>query len=142
VEILRRKNIQGDVMDVKPVVKASAILSAQSLLHQGVKANEGVLEYIAEIVRRTRENENVMLGGSPRGSVALLYASKGYAAISEGRSYVVPDDVKAVAFNVLNHRLILRADVLMESPKARESWGYGLLQDIIRDSVEQVPVPV
>ena len=142
VEILRRKNIQGDVMDIKPVAEASAILSAQKLLHKDVKVSDGLLEYIAGIVRGTREHSKVMLGGSPRGSVSLLYAAKGHAIISEGRSYVVPDDIKAVAFNVLNHRLIVRPDILIESAEVREDWSYKILKDIIKEVVDQAAVPV
>jgi len=142
IEILRRKNIQGELMDVKPVAEASAILSAQKLLHQSVKVSEELIEYIAEIVRRTREHSKVMLGGSPRCSVALLYAAKGHAAITEGRSYIVPDDVKAVAFNVLNHRLIVRPEILIESPEIREGGSYQLLRDVIQEGIEQIAVPV
>jgi len=142
VEMLRRKNLKGEEIEINAVVKTSAILSGQKLLHTSIKASDNMLEYIAEIVRKTRDSDKVMLGASPRASVALLYASKGFAAISEGRNYVVPDDVKAVAFDVLNHRLILRPDVMMESNKSRESWGYGLLHDIIKESIEQVSVRV
>ncbi len=142
VEILSRKNIEGDVMDVKPVAESSAILSAQKLMHDDVQVSDGILEYIAEIVRNTREHTKVMLGGSPRGSVALLYAAKGYAIITEGRSFVVPDDVKAVAFNVLNHRLIVRPDILIESPEVNEGWSYKILQEIIHEAIDQAVVPV
>jgi MoxR-like ATPase len=111
-------------------------------MHDDVQVSDGILEYIAEIVRNTREHTKVMLGGSPRGSVALLYAAKGYAIITEGRSFVVPDDVKAVAFNVLNHRLIVRPDILIESPEVNEGWSYKILQEIIHEAIDQAVVPV
>jgi len=142
VEILRRKNVQGDLMDVKAVAEASSIVDAQKLLHKGVKVSKELLEYISNIVRKTREHPKVTLGASPRGSVSLLYAAKGYAIITEGRSYVVPDDIKAVAFNVLNHRLIVRPDILIESAEVREDWSYKILKDIIKEVVDQAAVPV
>lgn len=142
VQILHLKNIQGDVMDVKPVADSSSILSAQKLMHENVQVSDAIVEYIAEIVRATREHPKVLLGGSPRGSVALLYAAKGYAILSEGRSFVVPDDVKKVAFNVLNHRLVVKPDITIDSQESMEGWNYKILHDIINEAVDQSKVPV
>ena len=67
-----------------------------------------IKEYIVNIITATRENERIRLGVSPRGTLALMRASQAWAA-TEGRDYVLPDDVKAVAIPVLSHRIISRA---------------------------------
>ena len=83
-----------------------------------IKANEAAAELfdldvpdcygrnIVELVRKTRQHEDTYLGASPRGSLGLLRASQAHACL-QGRTYVIPDDVKAVAAPVLGHRLIL-----------------------------------
>ncbi|HEY4672703.1 MAG TPA: hypothetical protein VIH03_00895, partial [Nitrososphaerales archaeon] len=75
-------------------------------------------------------------------SVALLYAAKGYAAVTEARKYVIPDDVKAVAFDVLNHRLMLAQDALFDSPEAREGLGIQFMRNILMQAMDQVAVPI
>ena len=114
-EIIRRKI--GQSVELQPIVSKQAILEGKDMIHTGVNAEKNVLEYISSIVQNTSNIPKVTLGASPRASVALLYASKGYAAVTEGRSYVIPDDVKAVAFDVLNHRLIC---LLYTSPSPRD----------------------
>ena len=86
---------------------------------QSVNAEPGVLHYIGEIVRNTRENPNLILGCSPRAAIMLLKASKVLAGL-RGRGFVTPDDVKAIALPALRHRLILRpeADIEGLSPDA------------------------
>ena len=88
VEILNRSK-QSDTSTSSKIEK-STLLNAKNLIHTGVKANPNVLSYIADIVRSTNEIPKVVLGGSPRSAVALLYAAKGYAAVTEGRNYVIP----------------------------------------------------
>jgi MoxR-like ATPase len=78
-----------------------------------VRVDEGVLEYITDIVARTRTHRSIYLGASPRASIALLWASRAQAA-SEGRDFVVPDDVKTLASGVLRHRVILHPDAEIE----------------------------
>ncbi|MEE8187134.1 MAG: MoxR family ATPase [Nitrososphaerales archaeon] len=140
IEIIRRKTEKA--LDVKTVVEKSAIIDAMNLIHTEIKAGENVLEYISEVVRGTSDIPRVVLGASPRASVGLLYAAKGYAAVTEGRKYIVPDDVKAVAFEVLNHRLLLRQDTLLDSPEAREGWGIPYLRKILSDSLDSIAVPI
>jgi MoxR-like ATPase len=84
------------------------------------------------LLRHTRADERLYLGASPRAGIALLRVAKALA-LANGRDYVVPDDVKAVAVPVLAHRLIL-------GPEARAS---GLsASDLIAEAVERTPVPV
>ena len=131
VEVLRRKNERGEAINVKPLVKASALLSAREIIQEKVKVGDDILDYITEIVRGSRKLPQALLGASPTASVALLNASKGYAAVVGGRDYVTKDDVRAVAFDVLNHRLLLR----QEGPSTGSAEEYGLTR--VRSMVEQ-----
>ena len=88
--------------------------------------------YVVDLVQATRTVAGVSLGASPRAGIALLRVAKA-RALAEGRDYVLPDDVKAVARPVLAHRLIL-------APEARSA---GLTAgEIVGEALEQTPVPV
>ncbi|HXW94917.1 MAG TPA: MoxR family ATPase [Nitrososphaerales archaeon] len=96
-----------------------------------IHLEEAVEDYIVELVRATRKHSDVDVGASPRGSLALMKLSRGRAFL-EGRSYVVPDDVKAVAIPALSHRLILKA----------EGWMKGKRPElVIEEILQSVPVP-
>jgi MoxR-like ATPase len=75
----------------------------------GIHVSDALLAYIQEIVRLTREEDRFVLGASPRAMLFLVSASRAKAFL-EGRDYVKPDDVKAVAVNVLHHRLVLTSE--------------------------------
>lgn len=92
---------------------------------------EDVRRYVTRIVRSTRSSHNIMLGASPRAGVMLLLAAKGKAFL-EGRSFVTPDDVKAMAFPVLRHRIILEPEAEVEGRKTDDS---------IRDLLVKIDVP-
>jgi MoxR-like ATPase len=93
---------------------------------------ESLNRYVVALLRHTRSNSRLALGASPRAGIALLRVAKA-RALAEGRDYVLPDDVKAVAAPVLAHRLIL-------APEARSA---GLTAaEIVGEAVEQTPVPV
>jgi MoxR-like ATPase len=96
-----------------------------------VIVEQPVVDYITKLVRKTRENRNLVLGASPRASICLLIGSKAVAAMS-GRSYVIPDDIKQLAAPVLRHRLILRPEAEIE----------GLTPDrVIESTVSEIEVP-
>jgi MoxR-like ATPase len=82
-----------------------------------VRIDEGIIEYIADIVGKSRVHRSVYLGASPRASIGLLAAARALAA-SEGRGFVIPDDVKALAPAVMRHRLILHPDAEIEGVSA------------------------
>ena len=140
IEIIRRKVAKE--VEILPVIKKSAILDAKDLIHSQIKVKLEVLEYIADLVRNTNQIPKVALGASPRASVALLYAAKAYAAVTEGRKYVIPDDIKAATFDVLNHRLMITQDALFDSPEAREGLGVQFLKNLLTQSMDQVAVPI
>ncbi len=105
VEIVARSDYI-DSMPVKPVASAEDLLflqKAASLVH----VEQSIIEYIVDIVRATREDDNVFLGASPRAGVHLLRASRALALL-EGRGFVTPDDVKYMALRVLPHRIMLK----------------------------------
>lgn len=94
-----------------PVEKVKAILSPEeieafSLLCQKVRVEESVRTYLLNICRATRSHPAIVLGASPRASLNLLFAARALAALN-GRSYVIPDDIKSLAIPVLAHRLTL-----------------------------------
>ena len=78
-----------------------------------VLMREELVAYLVDIVRATRQNESVLVGGGPRATQALLLASRAHAAL-HGRDFVTPDDIKIMAVPVLEHRLILRPEFEIE----------------------------
>jgi MoxR-like ATPase len=97
-----------------------------------VYVEESLCRYVVAVLRQTRGDARVYLGASPRAGIALLRVAKALA-LSEGRDYAVPDDVKAVAAPVLAHRLIL-------APEARSAALDA--EDLVADALERTPVPV
>ena len=111
-KLIIRQNISGDKFDVKPILKADEILEARKVVRQ-VYLDEKIEKYIVDIVFATRYPEKYDLkelkdmigfGGSPRASINLALAARSYAFIKR-RGYVIPEDVRAVAHDVLRHRI-------------------------------------
>ena len=116
--------------DILPVISKTDLKESQELIEK-VHIKDEILVYIARLVNSTRNNGDLSLGASPRASLSLMRASKAIAAIN-GRDFVTPDDVKFVAYPVLNHRIILTAEREMEGAEA---------EDIIREITEGIEVP-
>ncbi len=117
VEVLRRhhsgfKPQNLEQVGVKAVVDLPALQAAQSEV-QAVAVEEKIFSYIYEIVRATRQANDILVGGSPRAGIAMLNCSKAIAAL-RGRAFVIPDDVKELALPVLRHRVILRPEAEVE----------------------------
>jgi MoxR-like ATPase len=89
---------------------------------------EDLLAYVVDIVRRSREHESVLVGAGPRATQALLLASRAHAAL-DGRDFVTPDDVRTMAYAVLEHRIILRPEFEIEGLALGEVIGR-ILQDV------------
>ncbi len=140
VEVLRKKRVKGEVIDVEPITNAKELELAKNTI-QRIKVSDDVLEYIVDLVRATREHPAVLLGGSTRAEVMLLYAARAYAAISEGRDYVIPDDVKAVFFDVMNHRIILRPEFVISSYSREPLWSYNAIRKVLDHVVSKVKAP-
>lgn len=128
VEILRKK--ESEVEGVSAVTSPQEITRLQKLVHR-VRVDESIKDYISEVVIQTRRREDLILGASPRASIALQQASRVRAAIL-GRDFVIPDDVKALAVPVLNHRLVLKPEVELE--------GKNVIA-VIKEVLSAVEVP-
>ena len=116
---------------LEPVASAAEVLAAIEDA-KGIFVEESLSQYVVSIVRQTRGDSRLYLGASPRSGIALLRVAKA-RALAEGRAYLLPDDVKAVAEHVLAHRLIL-------APEARSA---GLSAEaLVRQAVDKTPVPV
>lgn len=118
------------VKDLKPVGTAEDVLALQKAFRR-MKCSDGILNYIVQISQRSRDNGQISLGASPRGSIALMEASMAHALLL-GREYVIPDDVKDMAGPVLSHRLRLN---LQASMKNHTAW------ELIQEIVSSTPVP-
>jgi len=110
-EVIRRKHI-GEVTDLSILADPASMVRMQAACRT-VYIEEDVINYIRDIVIRTRNDPQILLGGSPRASLVLMNASKTKAAM-EGRDYVVPEDVRKLAVQALNHRLILKPEAELE----------------------------
>ena len=121
---------RGDLERIKPLATVAQILQARQEV-QTVKCAETLLDYLLALVQKTRQHPDLILGASPRCAVAWLQTSKAQAWLM-GRDYVTPDDIKAVAFPLLRHRLILQPESLLDNIKVD-----GIIQSIL----QQVPVP-
>ena len=134
-EILVRYNsgfrsIDIDNIGIRPVLDAETLTQVRKAVAD-VTVETPMLDYIAKLVRKTRENRNLVLGASPRASISLLLASKAIA-LMRGRDFVIPDDVKEIAFPVLRHRLILRPESEIEGITAER---------VIESTLSEVEVP-
>ncbi len=101
---------------------------------ENIYVNEDIIEYIINIIRKTRESEMVFVGASTRTAVKYLHAARANALLS-GRSYVIPEDVIFMAREILNHRLILRPEALMDADADYKKIIYDVIDSII-NSVE------
>ncbi len=116
-EVLRRYHAGFDAHDLataqlRPIVTPDQIQGMQAAV-QRVTVDEGILDYITRIADASRHSRDLLLGGSPRASIALLLAAKAYAAL-QPRDFVVPDDIKYLAPFVYAHRILLRPEAEIE----------------------------
>jgi MoxR-like ATPase len=117
-------------LGVTPVASVDDVLAARRAL-SGVTVDDGVMTYVSEVARATREHPAVVLGASPRAAVSVLAAAVARAALA-GRDFATPDDVKDAARPGLRHRLILRPESEIEGLDA---------DDVLEDVLGQVRVP-
>jgi MoxR-like ATPase len=113
---------------VEPVLGAGELGRMREALAD-VAAREELVRYAVDIVRKTRTHESILVGAGPRATQSLLLASRAAAAI-EGRDFVTPDDVRAMAFGVLDHRIVLRPESEIEGVRTQE-----VLETIFREIV-------
>ena len=133
LEMLSKKLIHGEKVDVNPIASPQDILKAIEITSK-VRVDQSIIEYIVKLAEATRNHERIALGVSPRGEVALLYASRAEAAIN-GKDYVIPDHVKSVLKLVFNHRIILKGGSMNPLESIDE------VMKILDQILEEVPAP-
>ena len=101
-----------EAVGIESVVDSASLLECQSEI-QTVMVEDSIFNYIVGLAAASRNSNELVLGGSPRASIALLLASKTYAAL-QGRDYILPDDVKFLAPHVYRHRILLKPDAEIE----------------------------
>jgi len=116
-EMLDRVRGGHPIHSLKSVINADAVVKMQEFVEK-VFVHDEVKDYLLRIVHASRNNFKLMLGGSPRASIALYRTSQAYAAL-EGRNYVIPDDVKRLAVPVLSHRIILKPEYRLRKETTR-----------------------
>lgn len=127
-----RSHAAGQPVDqLRPVTNMDDIARIQQEITQ-VHISDALTDYLLEIVRRTRSHESVLLGASPRASLAFMNAARAYAFL-QGRDYALPDDIKVLAPYVLGHRMLLRPEARLDSRNAGQ---------IVQQILLQIQVPV
>ncbi|GAA1374676.1 MoxR family ATPase [Catellatospora chokoriensis] len=113
LNVLRRRMVRRqEESEVEPVVDAATLLRMQAGLEQ-IEVEDSICRYLVSLAAATREHPAVLVGSSPRGSLALLLLSRARAALA-GRDYVIPEDVKGVALPALAHRITLRPEMWLK----------------------------
>lgn len=133
IHIIQKENelqSRDKMSDIATIISQSNIIAFQELVKE-ILIEQNLIEYIAKIVLNTRENAFLYLGASPRASIAILNASKGFAAL-RGRDFVTPDDIKDAAIPVLQHRVVVTPEREMEGITSTE---------IIKQIVDSVEIP-
>lgn len=129
IAIMNRFLVDNPISAIESVVSREELLAANRAYKQ-IHIHRDIIAYIAQIVEATRKNQNIVTGVSPRGTLAMLNAVRAYAYV-QGRTYVVPEDVKLLSVPVFAHRIVVTAGM------ARGS-GRG---ELIKEIVNQITVP-
>jgi MoxR-like ATPase len=124
-----RKGI-NDLSQIATVLSAADIEIYRSMI-KSIHIDENLIKYIAHIVNNTRNNASLYLGASPRASLAILTASKAFAAM-KGRDFVTPEDIQQAAYPVLGHRIMLTPEKEMEGIKT---------ENVIQEIIKNIEVP-
>jgi len=129
--IAKERNLRkSDDVELEVVADASAIMEMKVEV-ENVHVDDALINYMVEMVRKTRVHKDVEIGASPRGTLALLKLSKASAWL-HGRDYVLPDDVKQVAVDALSHRIILKPEQMLRGGKSSA---------VINSIISELPVP-
>ena len=126
----RRLERATDEIQLDAVIDRPGLVEMQEAIEQ-VDVTEPIGRYVVDVVTGTRTSQRVQVGASPRGSLALLKLSR-CRAVLEGRDFVTPEDVKAVAGPALSHRLMLRPELWVQRIRP---------EDVVREVLETVPTP-
>jgi len=131
LELLARRLDRGqDDVELRTIVDREQLLAMQRAVEQ-VHVDTAILEYAVDLVTATRESPQVLVGSSPRGTLALLKLARARAGL-EGRDFVTPDDVKRIALPALAHRITLRPELWIQRVDP---------EDVVRDCLDSCAVP-
>jgi len=130
-EMVRRRLARGSAPPVPPQVTDAGRLLAMRESLESVQLHPDLLSYVVALVAATRAHPQVTVGASPRGTLAVIQLARGHAVL-DGREYVTPEDIKAVAVPALAHRLVLRPEMWV-----RQVTGQAVAAEILA----AVPVP-
>ena len=130
-KILDQSETNDALKELESVATLEELILLKKTLEQ-VEVSKAVKNYIIDIAEAIRRNEMIQTGISPRGTIALLQASKGCALLN-GRSYVLPDDVQQMVLPVLGHRIVLAG---------HSQWNNMRVESFIRNIIQSVQVPV
>ena len=128
-DILRQRNHMPKLERLQPIVRSEDIIEAQSQVTQ-VHMDESLLDYVMAIVEATRRSEYLLIGVSPRGSLAL-HRSAQALAYYQGRDYCIPDDIKQLVLPVLAHRVVVSSKY--SSPHKRSEEAEAILAEILHN---------
>ena len=128
--LVKRKQRGTDEHTLQAITTPEKLREMQLSLEK-VRIDDSIIEYIVEIIYRTREDPRVKVGSSPRGAQSLFKLSRALAVLS-GRDYVIPDDIKRLSIYTLRHRIILKPEPRIKGVKTEE---------IVSEILEQVEVP-
>ncbi len=130
-DIIKSQQITHPIDQIAPVASIENILLLQDAVRR-VYIDESLVDYTVRLVTATRDDKDLVMGASPRGSLAIMRASQGVAAAA-GRDFVLPDDIKKVAVAALKHRVF---------PKQQLRMGKTPVKAILTRILEEIPVPV
>jgi len=130
MRILELQREHHPVQDIGQVITAEELVAAQTAVKQ-VYVDDLIKEYIVDLANASRRHPDVYLGASPRGSLGLFKTARAYAAL-QGRTYVIPDDVKGLVESTFAHRLIISPSARLKNVEARA---------VVEQIATSVPVP-
>lgn len=130
LDILRQVNITDRAGELAAVASGDDILAMRTIANK-VRVADAILEYVMRIIESTRHDESIAVGSSMRGALALTRCARVWAA-ADGRGYVIPDDVKALAVPVLAHRILLTSDAVFTS---------NTPEDVLTRILGEIPAP-
>jgi len=139
IEILRTHGSQLPNVPAASPLTSETLISLRDRALQ-LKIGDDVLRYVASVVRWTRSDPRVLIGASPRAGVQFVRAAKA-SALLDGRDFVTPEDVKSLAFWILNHRLLLHPEVITQQYTAGRSGLETVLREIVGDGLAKSTVP-
>ncbi len=130
-QMVRSQQVRHPIQDLTPVSSPTELIAMQQAIGT-IYLDDALLDYIIRIINATRQHKELALGASPRSTLSLVRCAQARAAL-QGRDYVLPDDIKALAVPVMAHRLIVRSESMMRGRKA---------EVILTDLLKTLDVPV